>query len=212
LLPQLGDALAAAKELNGVYRRLIKMALEELQFIEGQMDDLDHEIADLLSQHQDAVQRLAEVPGLGLDSAHQIIAEIGTAAATFESEKHLASWIGVCPGEEESAGVSASNRSPKGNRFMRRLLNQAAHAAVKVKGSIFEIVFRRLLPRLGFKQAIWAIAHRLTRLIWKILHQGVRYEERGPAVSQKSRAARTRKMIKELRSLGYRVELTSKPA
>jgi transposase len=209
---QLCDALGAATELNGVYRRLIKMALEELQLIERQMDQLDHEIADLLSQHQDAVQRLAAVPGLGVDSAHQIIAEVGAAAATFPSEKHLASWIGVCPGEEESAGISASNRSPKGNRFMRRLLNLAANAAVKAKGSIFEIVFRRLLPRLGFKQAIWAIAHRLSRLIWKILHQGVRYEERGPAVSQKSRAARTTKMIKELKSLGYRVEPVRKPA
>ena len=209
---QLCDALGSSTELNGVYRRLIKMALEELQLIERQMDQLDHEIADLLSQHQDAVQRLAEVPGLGVDSAHQIIAEVGATAATFPSEKHLASWIGVCPGEEESAGISTSNRSPKGNRFMRRLLNQAANAAVKVKGSIFEIVFRRLLPRLGFKQAIWAIAHRLSRLIWKILHQGVRYEERGPAVSQKARAARTTKMIKELRSLGYRVEPTGNPA
>ena len=189
-----------------------KMALEELQLIEGQMDQLDHEIADLLSQHQDAVQRLAEVPGLGVDSAHQIIAEVGAKAATFPSEKHLASWIGICPGEEESAGISASNRCPKGNRFMRRLLNQAANAAVKAKGSIFEIVFRRMLPRLGFKKAIGAIAHRLTRLIWKILHQGVRYEERGTAVSRKSRAARTTKMIKELRSLGYRVEPMRTPA
>ena len=60
--------------------------------------------------------------------------------------------------------------------------------AVKVKGRIFESVFRRLLRRRGFQQAIWAIAHRLIRLIWKILHQGVRYEERGPAVNQKSRA------------------------
>ena len=209
---QLCDALGASKELNPVYRRLVKMALEELQLIEQQMDQLDHEIADLLSQHQIAVQRLVEVPGLGVDSAHQIIAEVGAAAATFPSEKHLASWVGVCPGEEESAGVSASNRSPKGNRFMRRLLNQAANAAVKVKGSIFEIVFRRLLPRLGYQQAIWAIAHRLCRLIWKILHQGVRYDERGPAVSQRSRGARTAKMIRELRSLGYNVELTGNPA
>lgn len=209
---QLCDALGASKQLNQVYRRLIKMALEELQLIEQQRDQLDHEIADLLKQHQDAVQRLAEVPGLGVDSAQQIIAEVGAAAATFPSEKHLASWVGVCPGQEESAGVSASSRSPKGNRFMRRLLNQAANAAVKVKGSIFEIVFRRLLPRLGFKQAIWAIAHRLCRLIWKVLHQGVRYDERGPAVSQKSKSARTAKMIRELRSLGYQVELGNNPA
>ena len=95
---------------------------------------------------------------------------------------------------------------------MRRLLNQAADAAVKVKGGIFEIVFRRLLPRLGYQQAIWAIAHRLCRLIWNILHQGVRYDERGPAVSQRSRRARTAKMIPELRSLGYNVELSGNPA
>lgn len=209
---QLCDALGAAKDINDVYRRLVKMALEELQLIERQMDQLNHEIAELLTQHQDAVQGLAEAPGLGVDSAHQIIAEVGATAATFPSEKQLASWIGVCPGQEESAGVSASNRSPKGNRFMRRLLNQAANAAVKVKGSIFEFVFRRLLPRLGFKQAIWAIAHRLSRLIWKILHQGVRYDERGPAVRQKSRGERTAKMIRELKRLGYQVEPARNPA
>src|SRR6266853_2516752 len=133
---QLHDALGACTELNPVYRRLVKMTIEGLQFVEQQISQLDQEIANLLSQHQAAVQRLAEVPGLGVDSAHQIIAEVGAAAATFPSEKHLASWVGVCAGEEESAGVSASNRSPKGNRFMRRLLNQAANAAVKVKGSI----------------------------------------------------------------------------
>jgi transposase len=209
---QLCDALGAVTELKSTYRRLVGMALDELQLFERHMSKLDQEMAELLSSHQDAVQRLAEVPGLGVESAHQIIAEVGAAARTFPSEKHLASWIGVCPGEQESAGVSASNRSPKGNRFMRRLLNQCAHAAVKVKGSIFEIVFRRLLPRLGFKQAIWAIAHRLSRLIWKILHQGVRDEERGLAVNQKSRAARTAKMIKELKNLGYRIELTQDPA
>ena len=209
---QLCDALGTATDLNGVYRRLFRMALDTLQLIEQQMDQLDREIAELIKPQQDAVQRLAEVPGLGVNSAHQIIAEVGPAAATFASEKHLASWIGVCPGQEESAGISSSNRSPQGNRFLRRLLNQAANAAVKVKGSIFEIVFQRLLPRLGFQQAIWAIAHRMTRLIWKILHQGVRYEERGPCVSQKSRAKRTTRMIKELRALGYHVEPTGNPA
>jgi hypothetical protein len=89
---------------------------------------------------------------------------------------------------------------------MRRVLNQAANAAVKTKGSIFELVFRRLVVRLGFAQAICAIAHRLCRLIWKILHQGVRYEERGPAVTRKRKQQRAAKMIPDLRSLGYRVE------
>jgi transposase len=209
---QLCDALGACTELNPVYRRLLKMALEELQFLEQQIVKLEQEMASLLSQHQDAVQRLAEVPGLGVDSAQQIIAEVGAEAETFPSGKHLSSWVGACPGDEESAGVSKNHRSPKGNRHMRRILNQCANAAVKTKGSIFEIVYRRLLPRLGHNQTIGAIAHRLCRLIWMILYQGIRYEERGPAVNQRSKRIRTARMIRQLRSLGYRVEpLTVQP-
>ncbi len=94
---------------------------------------------------------------------------------------------------------------------MRRVLNQAANAAVKAKGTIFAIVYRRLVPRLGHAQAIGAIAHRLCRLIWKI-HEGIRYEERGPAVSEEAKKVRARKMIRELRMLGYRVELLPAPS
>jgi len=206
---QLCDALGACTELNPVYRRLLKMALEELQFIEQQIGKLDQEMATLLSRHQDAVERLAAVPSLGADSAQQIIAEVGATAATFPSAKNLSSWVGACPGDEESAEVNKSHRSPKGNRHMRRILNQAANAAVKHKGSIFDIVYRRQVPRMGHKQSIGAIGHRLCRLIWLILHQGVRYEERGPAVSRKSRQRRTAKMIRELRLLGYRIEPVS---
>jgi len=198
--------VSACTELNPVYRRLLKMALEELQFLEQQIGKLEQEMASLLSQHQDAVQRLAEVPGLGVDSAQQIIAEVGAEAATFASAKNLSSWAGACSGEEESAGVNPNHRSPKGNRHMRRILHQSANAAVKHKGSIFEVVYRRLVPRLGHNQAIGAIAHRLCRLIWLLLHRGVRYEERGPAVNQRSKQQRTARMIRELRRFGYRVE------
>lgn len=203
---QLSDALGACRELNDVYRRLLQMALEECRVIDEQIGKLDQEMASLLSQHQDAVERLAEVPGLGVDSAQQIIAEVGPTAATFPSEKCLSSWVGACPGEEESAGVNHSHRSPKGNRHMRRLLNQAANAAARTKGSIFEIVYRRAVPRLGHNQAIGVIAHRQCRLIWLILHQRVRYEERGPAVTKRSKQLRTWKMIRDLRRLGYRIE------
>ncbi len=203
---QLCDALGACTELNPVYRRLLKMMLEELRLLDEQIGQLDQEMANLLSRHQDAVQRLAEVPGLGVDSAQQIIAEVGSSAATFPSAKQLSSWVGACPGDDESAGVSYSHRSPKGNRNMRRILNQAANAAVKAKGTIFEIVYRRTVPRLGHKQTIGAVAHRQCRLVWKVLHQGVRYEERGPAISKKTKQARTARMIRQLRSLGYRIE------
>jgi transposase len=203
---QLCDALGACTDLKPVYRRLLKMALEQLQFLEQQIGELDQELATLLHPHQDAVQRLAEVPGLGVDSAQQIIAEVGPTAATFPSEKCLSSWVGACPGDDESAGVNHSHRSPKGNRHMRRVLNQTANAAARTKGSIFDIVYRRSVPRLGHNQAIGAIAHRQCRLIWLILHQGVRYEERGPAVTKQSKQRRTARMIRQLRSLGYWIE------
>jgi transposase len=204
---QLCDALGACTDLQPVFRRLLKMMLEQVQFLEQQIDQLDQEMARLLDQHQDAVRRLAEVPGLGVDSAQQIIAEVGATAASFPSGKHLSSWVGACPGDDESAGVSYSHRSPKGNRNVRRVLNQAANAAAKAKGTIFEIVYRRLVPRLGHNQTIGAIAHRQCRLIWLILHQGIRYEERGPAVNQRSKQQRTARMIRELRKLGYTVKL-----
>jgi transposase len=209
---QLSDALGACATLHPVYRRLLDMTLVELRMINDQIDQRDQQMASLLTAHHDAVERLAEVPGLGVDSAQQIIAEVGATAATFPSAKHLASWVGACPGNEESAGVNYSHRSPHGNRQMRRVLNQAANAAVKAKGTIFALVYRRLVPRLGHAQAIGAIAHRLCRLIWKILHQGIRYEERGPAVSVEAKKVRARKMIRELRTLGYRVELLQAPS
>jgi transposase len=209
---QLHDALGACMELNPVYRRLVKMTLEGLQFVEQQITQLDQEMASLLRQHQDAVERLAVVPGLGVDSAQQIIAEVGAKAATFPSAEKLSSWVGACPGEEESAGVNRSRHSPRGNRQMRRVLNQAANAAVKHKGSIFEIVYHRLVQRLGHNKTIGVIVHRLCHLIWIILHKGIRYEERGPAVSERSRQRRTTRMIRTLRVLGYRVEPLTNPA
>src|ERR1700745_1875184 len=130
---QLCDALGACTDLKPVYRRLLKMILEPFQILEQQIGQLDQELATLLHPHQDAVQRLAEVPGLGGDSAHQIIAEVGPTAATFPSGAQSSRGGGAAPGDEESASVTSSHRSPKGNRHMRRFLNQVANAAVKVK-------------------------------------------------------------------------------
>jgi transposase len=209
---QLHDALGACTEINPVYRRLVKLTLDDFEFVEQQISQLDHEIASLLQGNQDAVKRLAAVPGLGVDSAQQIIAEVGATAATFASAKKLSSWVGACPGKEESAGVNRSRHSPKGNRQMRRILNQAANAAIKRKGSIFEIVYRRLVPRLGHNQTIGVVANRLCHLIWIILHKCVPYEERGPAVSKQSQQRRTATMIRKLRMLGYRVEPIPDPA
>lgn len=209
---QLGDALGAAADMPPLYRRLLVMTLAELDLLESHLQQLDEELAALLRSHQDAVQRLAAVPGFGVDSAQQIIAEVGPTATTFPTAKHLASWVGACPGHDESAGVNRSHRAPSGNKPMRRLLNQAAHAAVKSKGTLFELLYRRFVGRLGHAQAIGVIAHRLCRLVWKVLHDGVTYEERGPEVNKARAHRRATRMIRELRSLGYRVDVTPAPA
>ena len=84
--------------------------------IEAQIAELESMIAEAMKAHEDAIVRLAELPGLGVDSAQQIMAEIGPRAESFPSAPQLASWVGVCPGRQESAGESSSNRSAKGNR------------------------------------------------------------------------------------------------
>src|SRR5438445_4390848 len=100
-------------------------------------------MASLLHPHQDAVQRLAEVPGLGVDCAQQIIAEVGSTAATFPSAKCLSSSVGACPGDEERAGMNYIHRSPQGYGHMRRLLNQAANAEAGTRGSVSEVAYDR---------------------------------------------------------------------
>lgn len=203
---ELKDALSGQPQ--AVHRQLLTLYLARLDLIESQMESLNQMIAEAMKAHQEAVIRLAELPGLGVDSAQQIIAEIGPKAAAFPSAAQLASWVGVCPGRQESAGVSSSDRSAKGNRSMRRLLNQLAHAAVKKEDCQLQIVFRRLASRLGYAKAVWAIAHRLCRLIWKVLHDGVTYVEYGPAPTPIALKRRRQRLVTQLKKLGYQVQLT----
>jgi transposase len=205
---QLQDALSAAATLGQLQRQILKLFLERLTLLETQIDALEKSAAEALRQHEDSVRRLVQVPGLGADSAQQMIAEVGPRAETFPSADQMSSWVGCCPGREESAEVSASDRSPKGNRHMRRILTQAANAAVKAKGSVFELLYRRLVGRLGHAKAIWAVAHRICRVAWKILHQGVTYEERGQRLNLQAVRNRANRLVRDLRRLGYQVQLT----
>lgn len=174
---QLIEALTGSSQ--PMHPQMLAMQLERLRLIDEQMAKLNVLIAQAMNPHQDTLIRLAEVPGLGIDSAQQIIAEVGVTASTFPSAAEFTSWVGTCPGKQESAEENSSSRSAKGNKYMRRILNQAANAAARSKGTHFQAVFRRLLPRLGYQSAVWAIAHRLCRLVWKILHEGIRYIEQG---------------------------------
>jgi transposase len=203
---ELTDALSG--HVGSLHRQVLSLYLDRLDLIESQVAKLEKMVADAMKTHDAAILRLAELPGLGVDSAQQIIAEIGPKAAAFPTAAQLASWVGVCPGRQESAGESGSDRSAKGNRSMRRLLDQLAHAAVRKEGTQMQIVFRRLSSRMGYNKAIWAIAHRLCRLIWKVLHDGVHYVEYGLAPSPIALKRRRQRLVTQLRRIGYQVELT----
>jgi transposase len=207
---QLVDALTGSSQ--PMHREMLALQLERLQLIDTQIAKLNNLIAQAMKPHQEAVMRLAEVPGLGVDSAQQIIAEVGVEASTFSSAAELTSWVGTCPGKDESAEENRNSHSAKGNKYLRRVLNQAAHAAVKKKGSHFQAVFRRLLPRLGYQATIWAIAHRLCRVVWKILHERVQFIEQGSEPNPRLRNKRARMLARELRRLGYDIAITSRNA
>jgi transposase len=203
---ELTDALSG--QVGPLHRQVLSLYLDRLDLIESQVAKLEKMISDAMKAHEDAIFRLAELPGLGVDSAQQIIAEIGVKAAAFPTAAQLASWVGVCPGRQESAGESSSDRSAKGNRSMRRLLDQLAHAAVRKEGTQMQIVFLRLSSRMGYNKAIWAIAHRLCRLIWKVLHDNVHYIEHGLAPSPLALKRRRQRLVTQLRRMGYQVELS----
>jgi transposase len=124
--PELIEALNGSLEPLHCHR--LKLYLERLQWLDQQIGQLDQMIATALNRHQEAVIRVAEIPGLGVDSAQPLLAEMGVDAESFLSAGPFTSWAGLCPGTEESAEQNPSSRSAKGNRLVRRLLTQAAQA------------------------------------------------------------------------------------
>lgn len=202
---ELTDALTGT--VNSIHRHFLQQHLDHLQLIDQQIEELLQLTADLLREQSDAVARLCQVPGIRVLSAQQIIAEAGATASAFASAPQFGSWIGVCPGRQESAERNHSSRTTKGNPYLRRVLCQAAQAAVRTNNSFFQQKFKRLLPRLGYPKAIWAIAHHLATVIWKILHDGVDYIEYGARTSAQSAKRRIQRLKKELRQLGYSDDL-----
>jgi transposase len=174
---QLADALSG--RLTEAQRLVLRLFLGQIDQIEQHLAELDQALAKALAAHQDAIARLCEIPGINVRTAQYILAETGPLAAVFDSAGKLASWVGICPGQQESAGMSVSARSAKGNWMLRRTLSQIAWAAVASKGSEAQRRFHAWRPRLGTQKAIWAVAHYQLRVIWKVLHDGVRYRSPG---------------------------------
>ena len=201
---ELQDALNVT--MMPMHRAILSQKLEQLELNRKQQDELEMLLSKDLKKHQTEVERLAQIPGMGVQSALQVIAEVGPTVKAFDSAAQFASWNATCSGLNESAEQNKSAHSPKGNSFLRTVLMQCAQAAVRTKGSIFQATFNKLLVPKGYKKAVWAIAHKLSRVIWKILKAGVDYVEYGPSRNAKSAKQRINKLVRELRTLGFTVE------
>ncbi len=201
---ELADALTGA--VNGIHQKLLQQHLSMLAVVDRQLEELSQLTAESMRAYDQAIRRLVAIPGIRLLAAHQIVAEAGPGAEAFASAAQFSSWIGVCPGRNESAGENHSSRCAKGNSFLRRALCQVAQAAVRTKNSYFEQKFRRLLPKLGYVKALWAIARRISVVIWKVLHDEVEYVERGQPSTPQAIKRRLQRLRKEMRALGYTAE------
>lgn len=171
---------ALAGRLQPMYQLLLRQQLAQVQLLRQQIEEINQTLLDAMRAHRSALQRLCQVPGINLYAAQELLAEIGPTAAAFPSAEQFASWVGVCPGSQESAGVSHSQRCAKGNRYLRRLFCQLAWAAIHTKDTVFASLFARRLAKLQSQGAAWAVAHRLAKVVWLLLHEGVEYKEQGP--------------------------------
>jgi transposase len=197
---------ALVGRLEPVYQLLLRQHMEQVRLLWRQIEEINQALAQAMKEHISVLHRLSKIPGIDLYGAQELIAEIGPKAAAFATAEHFASWVGVCPGSQESAGVNYSHRSAKGNRYLRRLLCQIAWAAIHTKQTFFASLFGRLKPRIEGKGAAWAVAHRISKVIWLVLHNEVDYQEKGSAPpNERILLRKFRRLLKDFGNLGVDV-------
>jgi transposase len=176
-LPLLERALVGRFEAH--HRYLVAKILAHIDFLEASMTELSMVIGERMQPAEDELQRLDSIPGVGPRIAQILVAELGTDLHRFPSAQHLASWAGLCPGNDESAGKRRSGRIRKGNPWLRAALTEAAQAASRSKGRYLAAQFRRLAARRGKKRAIIAVAHSILISVYHLLTRGTVYDELG---------------------------------
>lgn len=198
---------ALVGELEPVYRLLLKQHMAQVALLWQQVEEVNQALAEAMQQHVAVLHRLSKMPGVDVYAAQELLAEIGPGAFAFPSAEEFASWVGVCSGSNETAGVNYSRRSAKGNRYLRRLLCQIAWAAIHTKDTFFASLFNRLQPRIEGKGAAWAVAHRMAKVIWLIMHNGVEYIEKGAApLNPRTLARKLRKLVREFGRQGLDIK------
>jgi transposase len=211
-IPELRMALQG--QVSGHHRFMLKMLLGQIDFLDsaiGKVSARIEEVSDPL--FREAVALLATIDGIQQRIAENVIAEIGTNMAQFPSQKHISSWAGVCPGNDESAGKRRSGKTPKANRWLRRSLGEASWAVSHTKDTYLGAQFHRIAARRGRKRAAVAVSHTILVVIYNMLRNRVPYADLGADHFERLDPRRlTRYYMRKLESLGHKVTLVSDPA
>lgn len=195
------------------HRLLLRMHLEHIDELNAKIRELDREIDHLMPPFdpEQLVERLDAIPGVGPVTAQIVIAELGLDMSRFPTHSHAASWAGLAPGKNESAGRNYSARTLKANRYLRTALVEAAHAAGKTATYLGE-KYRRLARRRGKKRAAVAVARTLLTIIYHMISQGSAYIERGATYFDQLHPQATEQWLtRRLEKLGFRVTLEPLP-
>jgi transposase len=206
-IPELERALVG--QFGPHQRFLVAQQLAHLDFLDEAIARVSEEIATRLRPVQEALERLETIPGVGRRTAEVLVAELGTDLARFPTAAHAASWAGMCPGNEESAGKRHSGHTRQGNRWLRTALVEAAKAAGRTKDTYLGAQYRRFVGRRGKKRASVAVGHTLLVIAYHLLKRKTTYEDLGATYfDQRHREAVRRRLVGRLESLGYGVVLT----
>lgn len=193
------------------HRFLLIQHLSHVDFLDEQIAKLDEEIEAQMRPFEAELTRWDQLPGINQRIAQVLIAEVGTDLHQFEDAAHLASWAGMCPGNNESAGKRYHGHTRKGSKWLRRALVEAAHGAAHTKDKYFKAMYHRLAGRRGKKRAIVAVGHSLLVTGYHMITRHQDYQDLGANYfDERNREMVKRNAVKRLERLGFQVDL--KPA
>ena len=211
--PALAEALAGG--VNGHHRFMPAQLLEQVEGAERQIAAFDERIGQVMTPaEREAVERLDAVPGFDKRAAQNVLAGVGTDMSRFRTAGHLASWAGLCPGNNESAGKRRAGRVTEGDKWLKRTLSQTAWAASRTRGSYFGAQHRRLTKRRGPKRATLAVAHAQLCTVYAMLKNGTPYADLGGDHFDRHDGGERlkRQLVARLQKLGCRVTIDDVPA
>jgi transposase len=205
-IPLLREALAG--HFDEHHRLWIGAILAHIDFLDEQIARLSVMIEEQIRPFASQVELLCTITGIQRRGAECILAEIGVDMTCFATARHLASWAGQCPGNDQSAGKRRSGRTREGSKWLDFALEEAAMSAIRVKDHYLEAQYRRLKPRRGHKRALGAVQHTILTAIWHMLSTGELYRDLGgDYFTRRDPERQTRRLVAQLERLGHTVTL-----